>query len=94
MRQDLKPVITLLVVIFGNVFIILVFSVLNMLGRNSSVFYQELVEYIIIPNGGYLIHLFNPLVYGLYFRQVRDPMMKHLRRFMRMNKVNAVAPQP
>ena len=93
-RQNMKPVITLLVVIFGNVLIILVFSVLHMLGRNSSVFYQELVEYIIIPNGGYLIHLFNPLVYGLYFRQVRDPMMKHLRRFMRMNKINEIAPQP
>jgi len=94
MRQNLKPLITLLVVIFSNVLIILVFSVLHMMGKNSSVFYQELVEYIIIPNGGYLIHLFNPLVYGWYFRQVREPMMKHLRRFMRMNKVNVVAPQP
>ena len=94
MRQNMKPVITLLVVISVNVFIILVYSVLHMLGRSSSVFYQELVEYIIIQNGGYLIHLFNPLVYGLYFKQVQEPMMQRLRRFLRINKVNAVAPQP
>ena len=93
MRQNMKPVITLLVVISSNVFIILVYSVLHILG-SSSVFYQEFVEYIIIPNSGYLIHLINPLVYGLYFKQVREPMMKCLRRFLRINKVNAVAPQP
>jgi len=50
LRQNLKPVITLLVVIFGNIVMMMVLSVLHTLGKNSSDFYQELVEYIVIPN--------------------------------------------
>ena len=93
-RRNIKPVITLLVVTLSNIFIVLVFLALYILGKKSSEFYQELVEYIIIPNSVYLIELFNPLAYGLYFKQVREPMMKRLKRFIRSNKVNAVAPQP
>ena len=64
-RRNMRPIITLLVVSFCNIFKILVFTVLHMLGKNSSASYRELVECIIILNTTYFIHLFNPLVYGL-----------------------------
>jgi len=41
-RQNLKPVIALLAVIFGNVLIILVFSVLHMKGRSPLSFIRSL----------------------------------------------------
>jgi len=92
LRRNMKPIITLLVVISCNVFIVLFFSALNTIGGLLT--NQKFVEYVIIGNMGYLIQFFNPLIYGLYFRQVREPMMKHLKQFLGINKSNRVAPHP
>jgi len=88
--------VTLLVVISGSVLISLLLTTLHHLGRLliDSQGYQEFMEYIFIPNYSFVIRFFYPVVYGLYFKQVREPMMKHLKRFVRVNKLNSVVPQP
>jgi len=95
-RQNMKPIVTLLLVIFGNVVITLLLVPLHVLGRHfiSSQAFQELTDYIITPNTIFVLQFFYALVFGLYFKEVREPMMKRLRRFLRMNKVNSIAPQP
>ena len=60
----------------------------------SSALFQELVNYFIISNVGYLTHLSNPFVYGLYFKPVQQLMIEQLRSSIRLKKVNAVVPQP
>jgi len=92
-RRNMKPIITLLVVTLTNILGFLFFVVLSLVGR-VFLQHQEFVQHIIVNNSLYLIHLLNPITYGLYFRQVREPMMKCLKRLTRMNKVNVVAPQP
>ena len=92
-RRNRKPIITLLVVIFGSVFISIIITVLYIVGGLwiTSPAYHDLMKYVIAPNIGFVSRLFHPLVYGLYFKQVREPMMNCLKRFWR---VNSVAPQP
>jgi len=95
-KRHRKPLITLLVVVLGSTFIGLTFTPLYLLGRFliGSQVYQDLMELVVAPNMPYVVLLLQPLVYGLYFKQVREPMMKHLNRILRINKMNAVAPQP
>jgi len=86
-RQNMKPIITLLVVSLANILgFLLVVAVFFL--------YQEVLQYVIISNGIHLVYLVNPITYGLYFREIRNPMMKSLKRFTRMSKVNAITPQP
>jgi len=91
-----KPIITLLIVVLGSVSINLLFPLLYILGRNfiASQVYHYIIDLVITRNITYVVRFFHPLVYGLYFKQVRVPMMRHLKRCMKMNKVNSVAPQP
>jgi len=95
-KRHRKPLITLLVVVLSNIFIGLIFTPLYLLGRFliGSQDYQEFVELFVVPNISYVILFLQPLVYGLYFKQVREPMIKYLKRIFRINKMNAVAPQP
>ena len=94
--RNKKPVITLLMVIFGYVSIVLFFVPLQVLGRLfiDSQVYQDVMNYVISPNIELVLQFYAVLVYGLYFKQVREPMIKCLRRFLRINKINTVAPQP
>jgi len=94
-KRHRKPLITLLVIVLGSTFIGLTFTPLYLLGRFliGSQGYQDLMELVVAPNMPYLVLLLQPLVYGLYFKQVREPMMKHLKRIFRINKMNTVAPQ-
>jgi len=95
-RKNKKPITTLLVVVLGSVFINLAIAVLYPIGRwwITSPTYHHFMEYVFVPNIGLVVRFLPPLVYGLYFKQVRKPMIKCLQRFVGMNKVNAVAPQP
>ena len=95
-KRNRKPIITLLVVTLGSTFLNLTVIPLYIIGRFNvdSQVYNDLMEYLIIPNIAYAIHFLQPFVYGLYFKQVREPMMKYLKGFVRMNKVTSVAPQP
>jgi len=96
-KQNSKPIVTLLMVILGSTAIPLLFTPFLLLGRflvDSSQAYLELTEYVMVPNIGFAIRFFQPLVYGLYFKQVREPMVRCLKGLVRMNKVNSVAPKP
>jgi len=94
-RQNWKPIITLFVVIFGYIALAIFFVPLAILGRLliDSQAYQDLMNYVITPNVELVSQFYSVLVYGLYFKQVREPMMKRLRRFFCIKKFNSIAPQ-
>ena len=93
-----KPIITILVVVLGSAFINLFFPLLYLLGRYliEAKAYNEFMEFIIVPNIIFVVLLLHPLVYGLYFKQVREPMMRCFRGLVCLQQVNTatVAPQP
>lgn len=85
----------LFVIVLGGFFIGLSFTLFYLMGRFliASKGYQDVMELVIASNSSYVVLILQPLVYGLYFKQVREPMMKHLRRILRIDKINSVAPQ-
>ena len=97
-KKHLKPMITLLVVVLGSTSIGLLFPILFIPTAflESSLVYEEVVRYVVIPNVGFISLLFHPFVYGLYFKQIREPMMRLLKRITCPCKCKsaAVAPQP
>ena len=97
-RKHLKPLITLLVVVMGNSFVGLLFPILFVSAAllESPTVYESVVRYIIAPNVGYIIFLLHPFAYALYFKQVREPMMRLLKRITCPCKCksSAVAPLP
>ena len=40
-----------------------------------------------VPNIGFVIRVLHPLANGIYFKQVREPMIKCWKRYVRMNKL-------
>ena len=97
-KKNLKPVITLLVVVMGNSFFGLLFGILRISAvyLDSPTVYKNVVRCIITPNIGYVASLIHPFAYALYFKQVREPMMRLLKRITCPCKCKsaAVAPQP
>ena len=92
-KRNRKPITTLLVVISGQALIDLFFVPFHVLGRYfiDSQDYHKFMNYVIFYNMDYVLQFYTLLVYGLYFKQVREPMMKHLKRWLGIN--NSVAPQ-
>ena len=90
-----KPVITLFVVVLGSMGITLLFTTWYLLGRLliDSKIYHDVWELVISRNVIYVARFFHPLVYGVFFKQVRKPMMRCWRKFWKMKQVNTVAPQ-
>jgi len=95
-KRNKKPNITLLVVILGSAFIDLLFTVIYMIRRLIVDFklYHDFMENVVFHKVNLFVLFFQPLIYGLYFKQVRQSMMKQLKRFLNMNKFNSIAPQP
>ena len=97
-KTHLKPMITLLVVVLGSSSFGLLFPIFYIPARTleSSELYEDMITYMVAPNIGYLVVLLHPFVYGLYYKQVREPMMQVLRRVICRSKFNSatVAPQP
>ena len=97
-KKNLKPVITLLVVVMGNSFFGLLFGILFVPAvlLDSPTVYESVVRYLISPNIGYITFLIHPLAYGLYFKQIREPMMRLLKGITCPCKCKsaAVAPEP
>ncbi|XP_065883946.1 galanin receptor 2b-like [Dysidea avara] len=96
-KKDLKPAITLAVVLFGSSSITLVYVLLlHLLGLlwNPQIIAE--VDVTVSPNIIFIVFLLHPVVYGLYFKQVREPMMKTLKGLNCKNKFNTavVAPMP
>ena len=97
-KKHLKPMITLLVVVLGSTSIGLLFPLLLLpvLYWETPTLYEEFVVYIVTPNIECIPLLLHPFVYGLYFKQVREPMMRLLKGITCPCKCKsaAVAPQP
>jgi len=97
-KTHLKPMITLLVVVLGSTGLVLLFPLLYIPVKALAfpTIYNDVMKYVFIPNFGYVVLLLHPFVYGLYYKQVREPMIKILKRVTCRNKFNSavVAPQP
>jgi len=95
-RKSQKQITALLVVALGNMLIVLFINLLFISIRFlvHTQTYQDLNEYVIAPNASYAVRLFHPFVYGLLFRQTREPMLTCLNRYWKIKRVNAVAPHP
>ena len=97
-KKNLKPMITLLVIVLGSTVIGLLSPLLyipiRVLAQDSV--YNDLVKLVIGPNVGYIVLLLHPFVYGLYFKQIREPMLNLLkgRLFADQFPSAPVAPQP
>ena len=94
-KKHLKPIVTLLVVMFSSSFIAFLFLLL-LIPVRLLWHHENVIEYIIAPNVIYIVFLLHPIVYGLYFKQVREPIVKTPKRMLCKNKFNnaVVAPQP
>ena len=97
-KKHRKPLITLLVIVLGSSSIGILFPLLFIptVYLESPEVYEGVVRYVIIPNVGYFSLLFHPFVYGLYFKQVREAMMRLLKMITYLCKCKSakVAPQP
>ena len=95
--KHLKPMITLLVVVLGTSSVGMLFPLMFIptIFLQSLAVYEEIMRYVIGPNIGFLSLLFHPFVYGLYFKQVKEPMMRLLKKitFQCKFKLPAVAPE-
>ena len=81
-KKHLKPMITLLVVVLGSSSSGLLFPLLFIptLFLENPAAYEEIIQYVVGPNTIYFSLLLHPFVYGLYFKQVREPMMRLLKK--------------
>ena len=99
-RKNLKPVITLLVVVMGNTIFGLLLPIIFIpplfIDSSEILLYNNVVDYLIMPNIGYINILLHAFAYALYCKQLREPMMRLLKRITCPCKCNsaAVAPQP
>jgi len=46
----------------------------------SPTVYERIIRYVVIPSLGYVKFSLHPFVYGLYFKQIRKPMINLLKR--------------
>ena len=96
-KRDLKPITTLSVVLFGSSSITLVYLLLmNLLSLLWDPLVFMAARKAVSPNIIFVVFLLHPIVYGLYFKQVREPMMKIMKRLLCKNNFNTavVAPMP
>ena len=97
-KKHLKPMITLLVVVLGSTSTGFIFPLLFIpaVFLESPEVYEGVMRYVVAPNIGLIQILLHPLVYGLYFKQVREPMMRLLKGITCPCKCKsaAVAPLP
>ena len=93
--QQLKPVITLLVTISGSMAILAINSIVyitaTLMVEDKS--YQLFVKHMLIINLGYLAVTLHPLMYGLYFSEIRQPLCRRFKRMVDCCKtMNSIAP--
>ena len=95
-KKHRKPMITLLVVVLGSSSIGLIFPIILVTAviLESPKLYEDLVHYVITPNIDLISLLLHPFVYGLYFTQIREPMMRLLKRIIRTCKCKSATVAP
>ena len=81
-KKHRKPMITLLVVVLGTSSSGLLFPLLLIptIFLENPAAYEEFIHLVVLPITTFTSFLFHQFVYGLYFKQVRQPMMRFLRR--------------
>ena len=95
--RQLKPLVTLLVTILGStataVIVVIIYYYSSITAGQPL-----LVTHVIFPNVMYLDASLHMVVYGLYFRKIRQPLCRRLKRMVRSfkfnKKSNAVSPSP
>ena len=93
--QQLKPVITLLVTVIGSTAMLVISCIVHitatLMVENKA--YQLFIKHMLIINLGYLSVTLHPLVYGLYFSEIRQPLCRRLKSMVRgCKKVNSILP--
>ena len=92
--QQLKPLITLLVTILGSTTTAVIATIIFV--STMTVEDPSFAKHVLLPNLPYLDMSLHPLVYGLYFRKIRQPLCRRLRRMVRSckfnTKTNSVSP--
>ena len=93
--RQLKPLITLLVTILGSTTVIVIASIIY----HSALITAErpsLLTHVILSNLPYLDMSLHMVVYGLYFRKIRQPLCRRLKQMVRSctfnKKMNSVSP--
>ena len=96
-NHHLKPIITLLIIILGNLAIVVVASItysLTLMVEETS--YLMFVKYVILPNSIHLSAILHSLVYGLYFRKIRRSLCRRIKHIVQCCKfkikMNSISP--
>ena len=98
--RQFKPLITLLVTILGSttiaVIIAIVFIAIHFNDAPVTSDGPSLFQQVIFPNVPYLDVSLHVVVYGLYFKKIRQPLcrrLKHMVRSFKFNKkTNSISP--
>ena len=80
-KKHIKPMITLTVVMLaGSLLGILFFPLYTFVALvdSNNLAFEDFLHQLLMPIAGYTTILLHPLIYGVYFKQVREPMMKVL----------------
>ena len=79
-KKHIKPMITLTVVMLaGSLLGILLFPLYTFIALvDDNLAFEDFLHKLLMPIAGYTTILLHPLIYGVYFKQVREPMMKVL----------------
>ena len=85
--KQLKPMITLLFTILGSTAIAVIAAIIY---NYASITPERpsLLTYVILPNLPCLDATLHVVVYGLYFRKIRQPLCRRLKRMVRRFKFN------
>ena len=93
--RQLKPLITLLVTILGSTTIAVIIAIIYDYASITDG-QPSFLTHVILPNMPYLDVSIHVVVYGLYFRKIRQPLCRRLKRMMRSctfnKKMNSVSP--
>jgi len=74
-NKRIEPMLTLPVILLGNLLISLAFIVICIPGQ-FMIIHHGTMEYFVNPNIIYLCLLLHPIVYGIYFKRIHEPMIK------------------
>ena len=97
LKKDVKPILTLLMVLFGSSLAAKVFIlVLNLSTHLFSHQTTKEVNQALNQNLMFMVFFIHPIVYGFYFKQIRQPMVRKLKSLFVRNKFHSavVAPMP
>jgi len=89
--KHLKLMMTLLIAVLGSTSTGMLFAALYYSARamGTATVYKQFIELVFSTNVGYIVFLLQPFIYGLYYKQTRDPMMKLLNRMFPNCRLNA-----